>query len=46
MCGGLLFHTFFAFPHENESIENHNYALMVFAPRLDASKSELSTVVP
>ena len=36
-AGGLLFHTFFAFPYVKECIENYNYALTVFAPRLDAS---------
>ncbi len=38
-AGGLLFHSFHVFPYVKEFIENYNYAVTVFAPRLDAKFS-------
>lgn len=34
-AGGLLFHSFETFPYVKNYIENYNYAVTVFAPRLD-----------
>ncbi len=42
-AGGLLFHSFQTFPYVKDYIENYNYTLTVFAPRLDASFSLTST---
>lgn len=38
-AGGLLFHSFQTFPYVKDFIENYNYAVTVFAPRLDAKFS-------
>ncbi len=42
-AGGLLFHSFQKFPYIKEFIENYNYSVTVFAPRLDVKFSTTSS---